>query len=300
MIRIPEIELAFSNACTADCFICSKMHGGDNDPFMSWEVFQAAKKQLHDIEFDTIQTGGDGDSFLNPIYIDALRELRHEFPGVKIVLYSNLAMLDKEYAKILINEDLIDRLFTRIDTVIPDVFRASTGLDMETVFLNIDYFLSNNKSIEFQINYSNIKGYRDICRQILGKEPYYWNDTLESAPDNEYEKVRSWFTMIGKVTVENIKRSLWAERNDPAIKPEPYLPCKRTHCFENVCYIWTDGDVGICGYDDRQSDMIIGNILENTITEIWQSDRRRKMIEHVTGRGIKGYPCINPKACLFY
>jgi hypothetical protein len=172
---------------------------------------------------------------------------------------------------------------------------------METVFRNIDYFLSNNYKIEFQINYSNIKTYKYACKLVLGKEPYYWNEGLDNAPEQELEQVCDRFTKGNYLPKINyIRHSLWAERGDPAIKSEPDIPCQRTHCFEDVCYIWTDGDVGICGYDDWQSDMIIGNILENTMTEIWQSDRRRKMIEHVAGRGIKGYPCINPKACLFY
>jgi hypothetical protein len=300
MIRIPEIELAFSNLCTAKCFICSRTHGGNNDPIMSWEVFQAALDRMHDIDFDTIQTGGDGDSFLNPIYFDALRELRKNFPKAKIVLYSNFALLGRSIADMLVKERLIDSLFTRVDSVVPEIFNASTGLKMEVVFKNIDYFLLVNREIKFQINYSNIKGYFDKCREVLGKRPYYWKYALEEAPEDEFEEVKDRFSYSGNVTFENIKRSFWAERNDPDIKPERDMPCGRTHCFESVCYIWTDGDVGICGYDDGQDAMIIGNVLDQTLTEIWQGKRRRKMIDFVTGRGIKIYPCINPKACLFY
>jgi hypothetical protein len=98
----------------------------------------------------------------------------------------------------------------------------------------------------------------------------------------------------------NIRRTLWAERNDPEIKRDDESPCERTYCFENVCYVWTDGDVGICGYDDGQDAMIVGNVLDKTISEIWAGRRRRNMIDAVKARKIKGYPCINPKACLFY
>jgi hypothetical protein len=301
MTRIPEIELAFSNACTADCFVCSKTHGGTNEPFMSQAVFDAAVRQMHDIDFDTVQTGGDGDSFLNPIYLDALRTLRREFPGKRVVLYSNFALLTPEIADVLIGENLITDLFTRVDSVIGQAFTISTGLDMDAVFSNIDYFLSKNKAISFQINYSNIKKYRENCLSVLGKDPYQWDECLGWAPDDEWTAVCDRFTHGNYIPrINEIRRSLWAERNNPAIKPEPDMPCQRTHCFENVCYVWTDGDVGICGYDDGQDAMIVGNVLETPIAEIWTSDRRRKMIEHVTNRGIKGYPCINPRACLFY
>jgi hypothetical protein len=300
MTRIPEIELCFSNACTALCFICSRTHGGSSDPLMSRQVFDAAIKHMHNIDFDILQTGGDGDAFLNPIYLDALRELRREFPKVQIVLYSNFALLTPNVADVLIGENLINRLYTRVDSVLPDAFAISTGLDMELVFSNIDYFLSKNKNIVFQINYSNIKGYRDNCRRVLGKDPYQWIEALDWSPANEYEAVVNRFSRLGSVKFSNIKRTLWAERNDPAINPEPDMPCQRTYCFNSVCYVWPTGNISICGYDDGQDAMIVGNVLEESIASIWNGERRKKMIEYVTGRGIKGYPCINPKACLFY
>jgi Iron-sulfur cluster-binding domain len=301
MIRIPEIELCFSNACTANCFICSRTHGGYSDPFMSRQVFDTAKKHMHDIDFDILQTGGDGDAFLNPIYLDALRDLRREFPKEQIVLYSNFALLTPDITDILIGENLINDLFTRVDSVLPEIFKISTGLDMELVFSNIDYFLTKNKRITFQINYSNIKRYRENCRKELEKEPYQWSKYLDLSPDDEYEAVRKRFCKWDyQPRINTIRRTLWAERNDPEIKPEPNTPCQRTYCFQNVCYVWPTGNVGICGYDDGQDAMIIGNVLEESIASIWNGERRKKMIEHVTGRGIKGYPCINPKACLFY
>jgi MoaA/NifB/PqqE/SkfB family radical SAM enzyme len=267
---------------------------------MSQQVFDAAIKHMREIDFDIVQTGGDGDAFLNPIYLDSLRRLRREFPKVRIDLYSNFALLTPDVADVLIEENIINRLYTRVDSVIDQAFAISTGLDMELVFSNIDYFLSKNKKIVFQINYSNIKGYRDNCRRVLGKEPYQWIEALDWVPSDEYEAVVRRFSNLGEVRFSNIKRTLWAERNDPAIKPELDMPCQRTYCFHDVCYVWPTGNIGICGYDDGQDAMIVGNVLEESIASIWSGERRNKMIEHVTNRRIKGYPCINPKACLFY
>jgi MoaA/NifB/PqqE/SkfB family radical SAM enzyme len=102
------------------------------------------------------------------------------------------------------------------------------------------------------------------------------------------------------VPVNFIKRSLWAERHNPAVQYDGNAPCERTHLFDQVCYIWTNGDVGLCGYDDRQQDLICGNVYEDSIADIWQSDARKELIEKVRTRQIKGYPCVNPKLCLFY
>jgi hypothetical protein len=99
---------------------------------------------------------------------------------------------------------------------------------------------------------------------------------------------------------KKINQSLWAERHNPALKADLEMKCQRTYCFDSTCYIWTDGDIGICGYDDGQDTMIVGNVLQETISQIWTGEKRMQMIKNVEERRITGYPCINPKCCLFY
>lgn len=298
MLKINEVELAFANACTANCFICSKKRGCFNVRFMVPKVFDCAVSRMNDIDFNIIQTGGDGDSFLNHFYPSMLKRLRKEFPKKKIVLYSNFALLGAYECDLM--QECVDELHTRIDSVRPHIFYASTGLDLNQVFENVDRFLRENKKVNFNIGYSNIKAYRDICRRVLNKDPYYWNEMLDSAPDDEYRAVVDRFSSLGKVTISRINRTLWAERNDPNITPDSKEKCDRGYCFENVCYIWPNGDVGICGYDDEQSKLIVGSILDQGIEEIWNSERRRKTIDDVLNRRVTLYPCINPKACKFW
>lgn len=298
MVRMPEIELAFCNACTADCYICSKTHGGHNNPLMSWEVYQAAAEQMQEVDFDIVQTGGDGDSFLNKIYIDALRDLKIRFPKKKIVLYTNFANFTHQLIDIVVNEQLVSEVNTRVDTLAPALYQACTGLDMDEVFDNIDYWISRNTKIPFNINYASIQHYKSVCNEVLGKDPYYWQEIMGVAID-EYEWVKDRFTLKSPGVISRIKTSLWAERNDPAIEPCD-CDCQRQYCFDSTMYIWTDGDVGICGYDDGQDALVYGNILKTPIKRLWVSEERQVAISKVRNREIKGYPCVNPRACLFY
>jgi hypothetical protein len=295
---IPEVELAFSNSCTACCYICSPVHGGQNEPFMSQQVFDKCVERLKEISFTTIQTGGDGESLLNPIYLNSLRTLRREFPECTIVLYNNFSILEPGVADQLIDEHLIDRLYTRIDSLNPVIAQRCTGLDFDNVSSNIDYFLSKNKRIYFQINYSNIQDYYNKCRNVLGIDPVYWDSLLFDAPNDEFEAIQKRFA--GASMFEKIKQSLWAERHNPNLKKEPDLKCGREYCFDSILYIWTDGDVGICGYDDGQDALIYGNIMKESIRELWHSKEKQNRIDMVHNRELKGYPCVNPKCCLFY
>lgn len=295
---IPEVELAFSNSCTASCYICSPVHGGDNEPFMSQQVFNKCVERLKEISFQMLQTGGDGESLLNPIYLDSLRTLRRTFPDCTIVLYNNFSILEPAIADQLIQEHLIDRLFTRIDSLNPAIARTCSGLDFNIVAANIDYFCSKNKRIYFQINYSNIQGYYNKCRSVLGIEPVNWHPMLFDAPADEFEAIQKRFPKASKY--DRIKQSLWAERHNPLLNSEPDMQCGREYCFDSTLYIWTDGDVGICGYDDGQDKLIYGNIMVNSIPELWYSPVKQRCIDTVHNRWLKEYPCINPKCCLFY
>jgi hypothetical protein len=301
-MKIPEIEIAFTNNCTASCYICSRTHGGAQWPHMSQETFDKVLDQISGIEVDVIQTGGDGDAFLNPIYIESLRRLKKQFPNAKRALYSNFDLLTPKVADMLIEEQLLTHIYTRADTINGGLFYACTGLDFDWVLRNITYFMENNHGIKFEINYSSIPEYKKICKDVLNKEPFQWMMQFDKAMD-EYEQVKAFFQNIDpdrSVMVNRIKRSLWAERNDPRIQCEPDMKCGRTYLFDNVCYVWPTGRVGICGYDDGQDALICGNVYESTIPEIWESDERKKVIKKVLTREIKEYPCNNPKACLFW
>lgn len=300
-MKIPEIELAFCNACFANCYCCSKTHGGEKEPFMSMDVFNKAVEDMKEIQFDIIQTGGDGDSFLHGRYLGALRVLRKEFPKAKIVLYSNMYLFNHSRTDEIVEENLIDELNTRIDSLDQRLFELCTGVSYDTCMDNIDYFIKKNKKnkkIIYNINYASMTSYKENCKKVLGKEPCFWDPVMDTAKD-EFEDVKKHFSNItGKVN--RIKMSLWEERNDPHIKPEPDIQCGRMYCFDSTCYVWPNGDVGICGYDDGQDTLIYGNIMNNTISELWQSESKKAVVRKVQNREIKGYPCINPKACLFY
>lgn len=302
--KIHEVEIAFSNACTADCAICSRTHGGINEPYMSREVFNKVWYDLLNIDVSIIQTGGDGDSFINPIYIDSLRRLKASFPTAKIVLYSNFALFDRGFANCIVSENLLDNVYTRIDTLNPPLFQEFTGLDFYQVKNNIKYFISINKKISFQINYSNIHSYKRKCKEILNIDrPIHWRDCFDSAPKDEYDDIMKFFNMprtSSMLSFSRITHSLWAERSSPAIVADTTMQCGRQYCFDQVMYIWPNGNVGICGYDDGQDTLIYGNVMNTPLIDLWNSPERQAAIEKVRTRAITTYPCINPRACLFY
>lgn len=301
-VNIEEIEFNFSNKCTANCFICAKPHGRGNTPMMLKEIFNEANQQLQNVEFSVIQTGGNGDAFLNPYFLQYLQVLRHNFPKAKIVFYSNFYLYDEATAKIIIGENLIDEQYTRIDTLNHEWFKLSVGLPLQVIIRNIKDFMRLNDCIDFHIGYSSIPQYFKKCRQLLGLKPQYnpfTEEQLGSMGDefNYIQTVLSSFPTRKPPTFYRINQSLWAEREREDLTTRPDLPCPKTGTFKRITWICPNGDISVCGYDDEQDKFIAGNILESTISDIWLSPKRLEIINMLESRKHTSYPCTNPNCC---
>jgi MoaA/NifB/PqqE/SkfB family radical SAM enzyme len=306
LVRIEEIELNFCNVCTGNCYLCAKAHGRGNVPMMSAEVFSRVVEQLQDIDFDTIQTSGNGDCFLNPHFMQFLRTLRSEFPDAKMVNYSNFALYTPERTDEVIGERLLDEQFTRIDSMDPDVFTRSAGFNAKTIFRNLTYFIRHNERITLSIGYSSIPQYYRKCRKLLGKLPAHGVfdlDEVEDMPD-EYDAITRWCDSLKPfvpIAVTRINQSLWAEREDPRtpLDPDSVCPKYQVGLFDRICWICPNGTISVCGYDDEQSRFIAGNITEEPLAKIWTGTRRQEALQAIATREWKHYPC-NPRCCRQY
>lgn len=247
---IHEIELNFSNVCTANCIICSRPHGVGNSLFMGRDVFDMVVKQLKDVNFDRIQTSGNGEAFLNPNYVDYIRELRSTF-NKEMWTYNNFSMVDKEKADIIVNENLFDKIHVRIDSLEKWVFERSSNLNQDLVFDNFKYFLSINKSIPVIILYNNIRDYYNACNEIIGKRPtrdYYTDDELDLVPKNEEQDILNYFSEYSSapIGIFRIGHSLWGERRNA--EPNPNYKCPRYKIISRITWICPNGDVSVCCY----------------------------------------------------
>jgi len=305
--RIPEIELNFTNACTANCYLCAKAHGRGNLPFMCKEVFETIIEQLKDVDFDVIQTSGNGDCFLHPEFLHWLQALRSEFPSAKIVNYSSFALYTPAWTDAIFCGSLLNEQFTRIDSLNSKLFARSTGLNRQLVFSNLHYWISHNHTVQLTIGYSSIPEYYRKCRTVLDKPPFHgpFSEAEVAAIPDEYEAIREHFGGIvttKEVAFCRINQSLWAEREDPRTPSDPHTPCPKMTggILERVVWICPNGDVSVCGYDDAQDTFIAGNVLQEHLLAIWNGERRRDLLQGIRERRHKDYPCNNPRCCRLY
>ena len=209
--KVPEIELNFCNSCSADCFICSSAHGEFNkypeNKLMLPETFDKVMARLHEIDFDIIQTSGNGDCFLNPWFIDYLKRLRSEFPDKQIHNYSSFASYSPKYADIIIEQNLINKQHTRIETLDMSLWKRTARMDVETAFQNIQYFAKHPKrKTLFSVGYFDLRSYIDLCKRILDKKPLKLKltDSEVAFLKDEFFDILRLFKDVGNLEVTRI------------------------------------------------------------------------------------------------
>jgi hypothetical protein len=159
------------------------------------------------------------------------------------------------------------------------------------------YFAEQNRRINFTIGYSNVKKYYNLCQRIIGQDPIFNPFTREELDVvfDEYERIQRYFNrlnLIKPLKFMRINQSLWAERIQA--EPDFNTKCPKLGMIKNILWICPNGDISVCGYDDRQSDLIAGNILDDSILSIWYGKKRYKILDNIKNRKYRNYPCINP------
>lgn len=299
--EIFEIELNFSNLCGSDCIICSRERGRGDKTFMMPDVFNTLVEQLKDIDFQQLQTSGNGESFYNPHYLDYITTLRKEFSNVPLWTYNNFSEWDPNRSDRIISNNLFDKVHVRIDSLDKDVFEKCSNLNQETVFRNLQYFLEKNNDISVTLLYSNILDYYNRCKDVLGIRPtkdLFTDDELLRVRDEEID-ILEYFQKYANcdLTICRIGHSLWGERKKAAKDPD--TPCPKFDIIKNIIWVCPSGSVSVCCYDDAQDAFIAGNIMETPLIDIFNSPLRAEILEKIRTRQITDYPCTNPKCCEF-
>jgi hypothetical protein len=265
-------------------------------------TFDILARQLRDVDFDIIQTSGNGETFLNPNYIDYIRRLKQDFPNSPRWIYNNFSLLDEEMANIIIRENLFDKVHVTIDSMVPWVYERAKNLNFSTMLSNLSYFLKANAGqIPVTILYNDVRRYYEHCQNVIGMRPardLFTDKELASVElDDQYDLIKEFFSDYGPVNMCRINPCLWGEREQAP--PDPTAPCPKINVIEQVAWVLPDGSITACCYDDRQRDWVVGNIHDEHILDIFNGERRAAAIERIKTRDHTDYPCTNPRCCSF-
>ena len=254
---------------------------------MEPNVWEKIIKDITDSDTKALMMDHEGESLLNPNLITMVNDARHA--GVlDIWLHTNGNLLTPKRAHELIEAGLT-KLNVSIDATTEETYsKVRPG--------------GNLSKVE-----SNLRSFLDI-RKTLGREDIRVRVSFVYHHRNAHEKdefIRRWKDHVNVVAIQSmIDMDCF---NDPASFLKQITISNEQIDYMNsfVCdNIWTtpiidtDGNLIACGMPVRKetaSDLIIGNIMDSTLANLWNSDRHNNLRKSHLNHKLTNPTC---KACV--
>ncbi len=277
MARRPwNLHLEPTNACNADCVFCAYQYQQRRRLVMPMELFRKALGDYVAIG------GGDlllqvvvGDPLLDPTFVEKVREARREPSIAAIKTISNGIGLDRIGAEDFVKSGLTHILISTAGfdkDSYEAVYRVKKYDKMrENVLALLEANRRHGNPIEVTIGFRTNRTITEVMadpdfRDIAKFEPridftYSFDDWLGAI---DYEVAPEGFKM--------------------RIAPTQHEPCLWLY---DGPIVFANGDVGLCGCRDIEanSDLIVGNIMEASLIDIWRSERVKSLRSGFCGPG---------------
>lgn len=254
-----KVAIENTNVCNARCITCAMDIMQRKTGFMDMELF---RKIVDDCAAEGIQhvsLNFFGEAFIDPKIFDRIEYAKSK--GLYVHLQSNASLLTAEKTDRLLTLGL-DEFQISIDGATKETFeRVRVRLKWEDVVNNTEYFLKQRQA----------GGYTKptVCvRMVLiednesERDKFFemWNDKVQP---NGSVHVSNPFNWGGKKQVVSHHKTVRS-------------PCARLWL---QLVVLQNGDVALC-CNDYDGEVVVGNMREQSVREVWQGEPLRKIREH--------------------
>lgn len=266
-----NLHIELTNICNADCIFCAYRFQARKKMIMERTIYSKALNDYCSIG------GGElrletclGDPLIDPHFVERIQEA-HSHPEItKITTLTNGINL----AQIGIDKLLQSGI---------DEIGISTGPWDEHLYqliYRIEDYHKVRKNVT-ELLRKNIEYGQPVHIKLLIRSNLSIKKTLE-LPDylpisdipHEIEFNTDFDTWLGNIKQEDLSKGMHLR---PLSKVEKE-PC---YLLYDGPIVFVDGKVGLCGCRDfnANSELIIGNIMENSLLDLWQSETTRRLRE---------------------
>jgi sulfatase maturation enzyme AslB (radical SAM superfamily) len=312
--RLKSINLALSTLCDADCIFCPSDRGENiKQKIMPLsyaekiidEIASRKFRRRHRVKRVVISEGGE--PFLNKDMIEILRLIKSHLPQVLVWINTNFHTVSPDKSRIILEEGLIGHMGCNIDGSNAQNYFLVKKLDYDLVMHNVKEFLrirnELNSRVGLTVRILSLHKYIHTIHEKLGVYPQKLKDLgLINIPDDTQiivEQLKKILDMNKDIIyVSGISR--WAERDQVDISKIDY---KKYHCgmlerIESEAFIAPDGSWYIC-CDDSKNEVLLGNVITQSIDEVFHSERRKTIIEMLKEQKFEeiGGPCKTVICC---
>lgn len=286
-------EIDPSNKCNHDCPWCSfSQWRSENKDMLCLETMKKLLKDMKDAGTKAINWTGGGEPLMNSNTIEAIKYAKEI--GLDQGIFTNGSLITNDKAHILATHMTWVRI--SVDAYDGDSYAESHGTISRTfdkTISNIRYLcgISDRATvgIGFVINEKNYKGIpiiasiaKDIGADYMQFKPEIRRPgTPQVSQDFFKDNVFPLLKVAEELSDSKFNVMVTSYRFDDVLSPETnhgrhYKKCY-SHHFQGA--IAADGKAYICDHHKGEKDYEIGDIKQNSIADIWVSDKRKKVIE---------------------
>lgn len=266
-LRFPKlISLELTNACNARCVMCPRDQMSRKIGTMGMDVIEKLCRDAYKKPVQKINMFGFGESLLHPRLIEIISYVKKSLPGVELNLSTNAQLLDDRLASGLLASG-IDRINIDIDGVTKGTYeQVRKQLKFETVIANINNLIQMRNKLHSRVVVSVTIIEMDLTKAEIKPFKRLWSGVADIVYVNHY----------------NTWTGVFPDRNTRKVKLNKFnVPCKNPWREMIVNY---NGSIAFCCMDFN-STVVIGNIMEQTIEEIWRGEKMEKLRRmHLQGR----------------
>lgn len=304
-----SINLSISSKCTANCLFCPSDRGEmTTKKFMDLgtviDIVQQIKTDPLLANVKKIEVSENGDPLLNPAFIEILLYIKQSLPNIRVNLFTNFALMNKEIAGMILENKLVGSVYTNIDSTRKEYYKIMKGLDLDKVIDNLAYFVDMRNEIYSELPITvlciELKRYLEHTVRRLGASPIKLEEPKLTNAESDFteteKELRARINLKGNDLISNSGVMLWAERNSVS----DYRPghCVNIGRIENEAFINADGNWYICCFDSK-NEVQFGNVLEQSISVIDTCQRRQEIISLLKQGKYNqvGGPCNSSTCC---
>lgn len=256
MILKPKvIYIETTNLCNAKCIMCPHEKMKRKKGIMPQNVFESTIEKCKDIDLSDVQIflHKEGEPLLDPDIIQRIRYARKNLPhAMEIGINTNAMLLTEEMSRGLLQSGL-DTIYFSVDGTCADSYNK--------IRVNLDYDIVENNLKNFFKLKEDLKSDIKVIMQML---VYRGNkDEVKIFKEMWKGKATEFYIKAMHSYLDGGMSSLTQQKSDVQLKT-----CEDP---SKIIVIFQDGNAGMCCWD-YDNFIKIGNIMENTILEIFNNE----------------------------
>ena len=264
-LRPYELHLELTNICNARCIFCPYQYQQRPHQTMDDKVFHKAVQDYCAIQGGSVAlTPVVGDALIDPKFLERVQYIRSQPEIDRIFLTTNCILLDKFGVDNVLDAGIASVNISTSGFDEEDYERVYRSKSYQRMKENVTELVAKNAERGFPVNISiAIRNDRPL-EQVL-KDPDF-GPILKHSPNIDF--TWAFTTAGGKIKAEDLPSGFRLR----SLKPKSEL-CGN---LLNGCMILPDGTVQGCSCVasmDAGEDLEIGNILENSLQEIYTGKR---------------------------